>query len=186
VWFFRDITEHKRIEKALLELSRQDPLTGIANRRSFDERAAIEFSRARRFGHKLSLAMLDIDHFKRINDRWGHAAGDRVLKKLCESVQSELREVDLLARIGGEEFAVLIPDTDLEGAFQLAERLRQGVMAQSLTEGEDLIRFTASFGVAALGPEDRSADEVLKRADVALYEAKAAGRNCTMRENATP
>lgn len=168
VWFFRDITEHKRIEKALLELSRQDPLTGVANRRSFDERAATEFSRARRFGRNLSVVMFDIDHFKRINDRWGHAVGDRVLKKLCESVQSELRGVDLLARVGGEEFTVLMPDTHLDGAFQLAERLRLCVMAQSLTEGEDIIKFTASFGVAALGPEDKSEDDALKRADVAL------------------
>lgn len=186
VWFFRDITAHKNIESALLKVSRQDPLTGVANRRYFDERAATEFSRARRFGRELSLAMLDIDHFKRINDRWGHVAGDRVLKKLCASVQSELREVDLLARVGGEEFAVLIADTDLEGAFQLAERLRKCVMAQALTEGGDVVRFTASFGVAALGSEDKSPDEVLKRADAALYEAKAAGRNCTKREHAAP
>ena len=186
VWFFRDITEHKKIEEGLLEISQLDPLTGVANRRGFDQRANTEFLRARRFGRHLSFAMLDIDHFKRINDRWGHATGDRVLKKLCESIQSQLREVDLLARVGGEEFAVLIPDTGLEGAFQLAERLRQCVMAQVLTEGGDVIKFTASFGVAALGDGDQSPDEVLKRADVALYEAKAAGRNCTMRENAVP
>lgn len=186
VWFFRDITEHKEIEDALLEMSQQDPLTGVANRRCFDYRVASEFLRARRFGRNLSVVTLDIDHFKRINDHWGHAVGDRVLKKLCESVQSELREVDLLARVGGEEFTVLMPDTNLDGAFQLAERLRLCVMAQELTEGEDVIRFTASFGVAALGPEDKSADDALKRADVALYAAKAAGRNCTMRENAAP
>lgn len=181
VWFFRDISDHKRIQGELLEMSQRDPLTEVANRRCFDVRASTEFSRARRFGRDLSFAMLDIDHFKRINDRWGHATGDRVLKKLCEVVQSELREVDLLARVGGEEFAVLIPDTGLEGAFQLAERLRQCLITQELAEGGDIIRFTASFGVAALGPEDQSPDNVLKRADVALYEAKAAGRNCTMR-----
>ena len=102
---------------------------------------------------------------------------------LCESIQSQLREVDLLARVGGEEFAILIPDTHLNGAFQLAERVRKCLMIQELADGGDIIRFTASFGVAALRPEDQSPDEVLKRADVALYEAKAAGRNCTMREN---
>ncbi|MBX3650142.1 MAG: sensor domain-containing diguanylate cyclase [Burkholderiales bacterium] len=183
VWFFRDITEHKKIQDALLEMSQLDPLTGVANRRCFDYRASGEFLRARRFGRDLSVVMLDIDHFKRINDRWGHAAGDKVLKKLCESVQAELREVDLLARVGGEEFAVLMPDTNLDGAFLLAERLRRCVMAQELIEGEDIIKFTASFGVAALGSEDKSPDDVLKRADVALYAAKGAGRNRTMRES---
>ena len=183
VWFFRDITEHKKIQDALLEMSQLDPLTGVANRRCFDYRASGELLRARRFGRDLSVVMLDIDHFKRINDRWGHAAGDRVLKKLCESVQAELREVDLLARVGDEEFAVLMPDTNLDGAFLLAERLRRCVMAQELIEGEDIVKFTASFGVATLGSEDKSPDDVLKRADVALYEAKAAGRNCTRRES---
>lgn len=182
VWFFRDITEYKKIQSILLDMSQRDPLTGVVNRRCFSERAAAEFLRARRFGRDLSLAMLDIDHFKRVNDRWGHAAGDKVLKRLCEGIQSELREVDLLARVGGEEFAVLIPDTNLDGAFLLAERLRQRVMVQELTEGEDIIKFTASFGVATLGPEDKSPDDLLKRADVALYAAKGAGRNRTMRE----
>lgn len=179
VWFFRDITEHKQLEAALREMSRQDPLTGVANRRHFFEVAAEEFSRARRFGRDLSFIMLDIDWFKRINDKWGHAAGDKVLKALCESAQSALRQVDLFARIGGEEFAVLVPDTNLDSAFLLAERLRLKAAALGVAEGPDSISFTLSAGVSSLMPEDASAEDALKRADSALYRAKQAGRNRT-------
>lgn len=181
VWFFRDITARKRTERELRELSQIDPLTGVANRRFFFQRANEEFERARRFGRALSLVMLDIDHFKVVNDRWGHAAGDRVLRALCENCAQLLRKVDLLARVGGEEFAVLLPDTDLEGAWQLAERLRLGAAARSVPEGSETIRFTVSAGVATLLPADSALDEVLRRADRALYEAKAAGRNRTHR-----
>jgi diguanylate cyclase (GGDEF)-like protein/PAS domain S-box-containing protein len=181
VWFFRDITAHKRTQRELLELSQSDPLTGVANRRCFFQRANEEFERARRFGRALSLVMLDIDHFKRVNDRWGHAAGDRVLRALCENCAQLLRKVDLLARVGGEEFAVLLPDTDLEGAWQLAERLRVGAAGRAVPEEGESIRFTVSAGVATLLPSDTLLEEVLRRADRALYEAKGAGRNRTQK-----
>lgn len=181
VWFFRDITARKQTEAALRQLSQHDPLTGVANRRHFFERATEEFARARRFGRSLSFIMLDIDWFKRVNDRWGHAAGDMVLKNLCDTAAATLRQIDLFARIGGEEFAVLLPDTDADGAFLLAERLRQNVAAQAVAEGGDSITYTISSGVATLAPEDVTAESALKRADVALYEAKGAGRNRTMR-----
>lgn len=181
VWFFRDVTVRKQTEAALQQLSQRDPLTGVANRRYFFERVAQEFARARRFGRKLSFIMLDIDYFKRVNDRWGHATGDRVLKNLCDSAHAVLRQTDLFARIGGEEFAVMLPDTDGEGAFLLAERMRQNVAAQVVTEGDDTITYTVSAGVATLSVEDAAAESALKRADVALYEAKGAGRNRTMR-----
>jgi len=184
VWFFRDITDRKQVEQALLEMSQKDPLTGVANRRFFYERVAEEFARARRFGRSLSFVMLDIDHFKQINDRWGHATGDKVLKNLGDSVQNMLRQVDVFARIGGEEFAVLGPDTDLEGAYSLAERVRRGVEAQTVVEGNDTITYTISAGVATLVPEDATFEVALARADKALYAAKRSGRNRTSRENA--
>lgn len=181
VWFFRDITMRKRAETALQVLSQRDPLAGVANRRHFFDQANEEFTRARRFGRSLTFIMLDIDWFKRVNDRWGHAAGDKVLKNLCGVAEATLRQIDLFARVGGEEFAVLLPDTDTDGAFLLAERLRLNVAAQGVAEGGDSISYTISAGVASLQPDDVSAEQALKRADVALYEAKDAGRNRTMR-----
>jgi diguanylate cyclase (GGDEF)-like protein/PAS domain S-box-containing protein len=180
VWFFRDITARKQTEAALQQMSQRDPLTGIANRRHFFERATEEYTRARRYGRHLSFIMLDIDWFKRVNDRWGHAAGDKVLQGLCASALAVLRQTDLFARIGGEEFAVLLPDTDADGAFLLAERLRLNAAAQAVAEGGDCIQYTVSAGVATLAPGDAAAEDALKRADIALYEAKGAGRNRTM------
>jgi len=184
VWFFRDITVRKQVEQALHELTLRDPLTGVANRRHFGLRAAEEFARARRFGHRLSFIMLDIDRFKQINDRWEHAAGDRILINLCAVARTVLRQEDLFARIGGEEFAVLVPETDLEGAFRLAERLRRHAAKQAVAEGEDRITYTVSAGVATLATEDATADFALQRADEALYTVKHAGRNRSMRQSA--
>ena len=181
VWFFRDITAHKKVENDLRQISRIDPLTGAANRRQFFERAAEEFSRARRFGRDLSIIVMDIDWFKRVNDRWGHAAGDKVLTGVCEGACAVLRRVDLFARIGGEEFAVLVPDSDIDGAFQLAERVRQSVASRTVPEGADRISVTLSAGVAALAEQDGSIDDVLRRADAALYAAKEAGRDRAVR-----
>lgn len=182
VWFFRDITAHKQTEQALKAMSLRDELTGVANRRSFFERGATEFARARRSGQALSLVMVDIDHFKQVNDRWGHAAGDAVLMNLCACAQAELREVDLFARFGGEEFAALLPDTTLAGATVLAERLRARVAAQVTTWEGEAIRYTLSAGVATLGSHDASVETLLRRADDALYAAKRAGRDRVMRQ----
>lgn len=181
VWFFRDITERKRAEESLRQMSQRDPLTGVANRRYFLERGNEELARARRFGRDLSFIMLDLDHFKRVNDRWGHGAGDKVLSELCHACDTLLRRIDVMGRVGGEEFAVLMPDTDLDGAYLLAERLRLAAEALQVEENGDAIRFTLSAGVATLLPADASIDEALKRADHALYEAKGAGRNRTER-----
>ena len=181
VWYFRDISGRKRTELTLQALSLRDSLTGTANRRHFFDTAAREFVRARRFGRDLSFVMVDLDAFKQINDRWGHAAGDKVLRAFCECSLSELRQVDLFARIGGEEFAILVADTDLDGAYLLAERLRERAAALGVAEGEDTIGFTLSAGVASVEAHDSSPEDVLKRADAALYSAKNAGRNRTMR-----
>ena len=182
-WFFRDISERKRNEAELQKLLLLDPLTGVANRRHFFDRAGEEFYRARRFDRALSYIMLDVDWFKRVNDRWGHATGDRMLTCVCESALGALRKVDLFARVGGEEFAVLVPDTGIEGAFLLAERMRANVTNAFVEEGGERIRVTISAGVATLMPQDNSADDVLGRADAALYAAKNAGRDRTMRSD---
>lgn len=186
VWFFRDITERKEAELALERISRRDPLTGVANRRHFFDRTAEEFARARRSGTDLSLIMLDVDRFKRINDRWGHAAGDRVIQDLCEGARTVLRASDLFARLGGEEFAVLAPETDLAGAFELAERLRQHIAGRALEEAGDIIRYTISAGVGTLMPDDASTESALLRADRALFDAKRSGRDRTVCQPAVP
>lgn len=175
VWLFRDVTERKRVEQTLRDTSHRDALTGVANRRQFFDRADEEMARARRYGRDLGFIMLDIDRFKRINDAWGHAVGDQVLINLCVSVDPVLRQEDVFARVGGEEFAVLVPDTDLEGTYTLAERIREKVME----EGWGEVDYTISAGVAKLMPEDVSAKRPLQRADAALYEAKRDGRNRT-------
>ncbi|HKJ71344.1 MAG TPA: diguanylate cyclase [Gammaproteobacteria bacterium] len=177
VWFFRDITERKQYERSLEALSHRDPLTGVANRRHFFQRADEEIARARRFGHDLACIMFDVDCFKRINDRWGHAAGDQVLQDLCAAVEEVLRREDLLARLGGEEFAVLVPETGLEGAATLAERIRRHLAERALPAGEEGVRYSVSAGVAALVPGEDTAEPVLRRADRALYAAKNAGRD---------
>ena len=177
VWFFRDITERKRTEAALRVLAEQDPLTGVANRRVFFQRGCQELARMRRHGRPLSLIALDIDHFKGINDRHGHAIGDSVLKRFCEICRGALRDSDLLARLGGEEFGVILPETPLDGALVLAERLCQAVSrAPLLADGLHLC-YTVSAGVTALACHDSCIDESLRRADEALYHAKRMGRN---------
>jgi diguanylate cyclase (GGDEF)-like protein len=177
VWFFRDITAHRQTEAALRDLADHDPLTGVANRRFFLGRFTQEFARARRYERPLSMISFDIDHFKRINDKHGHAAGDEVLKSLCVTCAKLLREVDLLGRLGGEEFAVLLPETALEGAHLIAERLRQFVARQVVTVKNQTIQCTISAGVATLLAADTMIDDQLRRADEALYRAKNGGRN---------
>lgn len=177
VWFFRDITAQKQAAASLLEMTRHDPLTGIANRRYFFERAQQEFARARRRQSPLAIASFDIDFFKTINDSYGHAAGDEVLKSLCNNCQNLLRETELFARIGGEEFTILMPDTSLHGAAQLAERVRRATEQMQLRYNEQDIDLTISIGVTVLKPGDKSIEDCLRRSDHAMYRAKQTGRN---------
>jgi diguanylate cyclase (GGDEF)-like protein len=168
----------KALEKAMAviaDLARTDPLTGAGNRRLFDEVFALEVGRAARKHSHLSLLLLDLDHFKAINDMAGHLAGDVVLQGVVRAVQSLVRACDLVARYGGEEFLVLLPETDLAGARALAERLRQRIEEEGTFEGYEG-RVTASFGVAT-APEGQNAATLFKRADAALYAAKLGGRN---------
>jgi diguanylate cyclase (GGDEF)-like protein len=154
-----------------------DALTGLANRRSFDEELALEWRRADRIGDPLALILADIDDFKKVNDTFGHQLGDEVLRKVGEVLGSAVRQVDLAARYGGEEFAVIVPETDLKGAAKLAERLRTNLMKAQvdLPDGTHL-EVTASFGVAVKGDLKR-AEDLIGAADEALYEAKRAGKN---------
>ena len=159
-------------------LATTDALTGIANRRQLMSAGEAEFARARRYTQPFALLMLDIDHFKTINDTWGHPTGDRVLVALAETLREALRTQDVVGRFGGEEFLLVLPATDLTGAWALAERIRRHVdeAVSVSTERGEAIRFNVSIGVAALGEEEHFA-QLLARADRALYAAKAGGRN---------
>jgi diguanylate cyclase (GGDEF)-like protein/PAS domain S-box-containing protein len=173
-----DITERKRLEAQLDQMARTDPLTGLSNRRDFHERAGRELLRSRRNKMPLAVFMLDIDHFKRINDEHGHEGGDLVLQALAKACLPLLRNVDLLARIGGEEFAVMLPETAAGRAWEVAERLRQAIAALviRLPSGQS-VTFTVSIGIGHCEVADASIDAALKRADLALYQAKTGGRN---------
>ena len=153
-----------------------DGLTGIANRRKLDEALENEFLRAKRYGRPLSIAILDADHFKKVNDNHGHIVGDFVLKKLATLFQQNIRREELLGRYGGEEFVVVMPEVDSSGAFQLAEKLRKTVETTVFKSGETELPVTISVGVATLG-EENSVKDFLDTADQALYRSKEEGRN---------
>lgn len=153
-----------------------DPLTGLANRRSGTRRLAADHARALRESQPLSVLMIDLDHFKQVNDRWGHATGDRVLMATASVLHDELRGADLGVRHGGEEFLVILPGASSEQARRAAERIREGIAAFSVEVPDTSLRVTASIGIATLA-EGESPDELVARADVALYGAKSAGRN---------
>lgn len=161
----------------LHEIAIRDYLTGCFNRRHFYTLAEPELARAHRHGTPLSLLMFDFDHFKQVNDTYGHAGGDAVLQQAVEVIQERLRISDVLSRLGGEEFAVLLPETELEQAKQLAERLRQAIAEHPFEHAGVPIPATASFGVATAQPGDVSIDVLLGRADLGLYLAKDRGRN---------
>ncbi|MEZ4439110.1 MAG: GGDEF domain-containing protein [Polyangiaceae bacterium] len=154
-----------------------DGLTQVHNKRYLYEALERELIRGRRHNRHLAVLMFDIDHFKRINDLHGHLAGDFVLKELARIVQSRIRRDEVFARYGGEEFCIILPETMLEGAVELGERLRQQIEEHTFVFQQDRIKATISVGCAVLSDEDRNAGELLKRADERLYEAKNTGRN---------
>jgi len=174
-----DITERKEMEHRLRELATTDDLTGALNRRAFFAAVAQEADRAARYGGKMSLVMIDLDHFKQINDRYGHAAGDRALSLAVQAMQDGLRDIDALGRLGGEEFAVLLPQTSLTGALEVAERLRRSIasVAVPVDPPPSTIGLTASLGVADQMEGESGPDRILLRADAALYRAKNEGRD---------
>ncbi|WP_419785980.1 PAS domain S-box protein [Pseudodesulfovibrio sp.] len=173
----RDITERKATEAKLRELATTDALTGLDNRRWFMEQAMAEFSRSRRYNRALAMLMLDIDHFKNVNDTHGHDVGDQVLSSLAGIVVGALREADILGRLGGEEFGVLLPETSREAALDVAERVRKAVESTIMRTSAGEIRITISIGVAVMNEKTTSVETLLKDADVALYQAKENGRN---------
>lgn len=175
----QDISEQVRLEQRMEDLARKDPLTGLANRRYFDEISELELARAQRTDKPLTALALDIDFFKKVNDTHGHAAGDEVLKELALQVQSMLRSTDVFARMGGEEFVILLPNTSLEQAIEKAESIRKALaeIVVVLSNGTS-IQFTVSFGVSVLCEHGNSIQQLLEAADEALYEAKRSGRNC--------
>lgn len=173
----RDVTEQKNIEQKLEVLSRKDPLTGLLNRRSLDEILENELSRFKRSGEIYSLLVLDIDHFKLINDNYGHSTGDVAIQTITQSCESNLRLYDKMARVGGEEFCVLLPLSNKKVAYAIAEKLREVVSNASITTRNGDISITVSIGVSEVENTDIDHTAVLKRADENMYKAKKTGRN---------
>jgi two-component system cell cycle response regulator len=159
----------------LAELAQTDPLTGVANRGHIEHCLADEVARARRHGHRLAVGMLDIDHFKRVNDGFGHPFGDRVIREVARILAETVRQVDKVGRYGGEEFLLVLPDTDLEGARILAERVR--ALVDEVTFEAEGFHGTVSIGVAQWTPESDTWEGLVSQADQALDEAKESGRN---------
>ena len=169
-FYSRILMEH---EAVMQHLATRDMLTGALNRWKFLKDFSYEFAKAKRFGLPLSLIMFDIDFFKKVNDTYGHDAGDMVLKKIVEIVKNSIRKIDKLVRWGGEEFIIFVPNTDLEGAAFLAEKLRRKIEEADFGK---VGKVTVSFGVAGMRKGD-TVDDLLKRVDEALYKAKQRGRN---------
>jgi len=170
----------KEIEQrtyALKHIASTDPLTQVFNRRKLQEQAELEIARARRHDEPLSVLLLDADHFKSINDEYGHSVGDLVLIHLCRLSESVMRENDLIARYGGEEFVILLPHTGLQGANELAARIQSHLKDYPFRSEEEIIPLTVSIGIACLETETSFAD-LIGDADKALYDAKESGRNC--------
>jgi diguanylate cyclase (GGDEF)-like protein len=163
-------------EMELRQLATTDSLTGALTRRGFMHAAQLACDQARRYRHNVSCIVLDLDHFKSINDRFGHDAGDRVLRSVTTICRRIMRSVDRLGRLGGEEFAIILPETDLDGARATAQRLRQLIAATGIEAGPGVLAVTASLGVATLNDRD-DLDAMIKAADAALYRAKSDGRN---------
>jgi diguanylate cyclase (GGDEF)-like protein len=172
-----DITESERQQAELTRLATTDPLTGIANRRSFFTHAQREVERARRYGPPLGVFVLDLDHFKRVNDTYGHAVGDVVLQSVARNAVSQLRVTDIIARTGGEEFGALMPETPAEEVGGVAERMRKSIAGLLIDTAAGQLRVTASIGFSSLFDGEDRIDAALARADAALYRAKLGGRN---------
>ncbi len=168
-----EVKQREKVEEKLRLLSTTDELTGAYNRRAFNEYLSANIGRAKRYHGLFSILLLDIDNFKNINDSYGHDVGDLVLKALARVVKESVRQEDIVARWGGEEFTVLLPETGKDAALQLAERLREKI---SVNDFPEIGHVTVSIGLAEFQVDDTS-DSLVKRADIALYQAKDAGKN---------
>jgi diguanylate cyclase (GGDEF)-like protein len=175
--------EIKRREELEVELKLQattDPLTGLFNRRQYEMLFRRELERVRRHGSELSLCVVDLDYFKRINDQYGHDVGDQVLKQVAQLFIDTLRHSDIAGRFGGEEFILLLPDTGIESALLVVERLRTRLQEEVVESEDEKVSITATFAVTEVSNDDAAIEDVIRRADKGLYEGKAAGRNRVM------
>ncbi|MEB3282084.1 MAG: PleD family two-component system response regulator [Lyngbya sp.] len=170
-------TELQQALQEVEKLARLDPLTGIFNRRILMEKAHQEMERAKRYGTPFSVLLLDVDHFKRVNDTYGHPVGDQALCAVVETILDSIRKVDFVGRYGGEEFAIILPEITADSALKAAERIRLQIANLSVPTEEGMLKLTVSIGVTTYHPEDSIIDQLFKRADQGLYQAKAQGRN---------
>ena len=181
----RDITDSRESIESLLKAASSDQLTGVANRRALFESAELEFARYARQPRDISMLILDIDHFKKINDTYGHPAGDQVIRRLAIVLVKSVRSIDVVARLGGEEFAVFLPSTDVAMASEIARRIRENIRAERVEVSGHQIEFQVSIGAAQVGREIDNLDALIGAADEALYDAKRGGRDrvCVWRGN---
>ena len=179
-WLPQAVREWSNSEQRMHDLATLaaiDPLTGVYNRRQFETLARAELARAQRYFRPLSVLVVDVDFFKRVNDNFGHEIGDWVLKMVATTIKSAKRDSDIVARMGGEEFVVMLPETTIEAARGVAERIREMVHVSSLAIGDDKLTLTISIGVAEATIRNSGIESVLREADQALYQAKENGRN---------
>ena len=175
---FRDVTERAKLYEEVERLTTTDPLTGVLNRRHFFQAGELEIKRSIRYEKQLALLMLDIDLFKKVNDTYGHAVGDKVLKAMAASLRDTLRQSDIVGRYGGEEFVILLPETEKSAARKTAERIRLGISQIPIHAEDATFNITASIGISALGEvESKTLSDLLNAADTALSRAKNNGRN---------
>ena len=176
----RDVTGQKCAEAKLEEVSKSDSLTGLLNRGAFEDVLLSEFSRFQRGGQNYACVMMDVDLFKEVNDTYGHNAGDHALRLIVDRCQSKLRKHDVFARVGGEEFCILLPGVDLRIAKDVAEKLRTTISKSRMAIGKEFISLTASFGVSLVTQDDSRYFDIYARSDERLDDAKKAGRNCVV------
>ena len=169
--------ELKRAKEKLLRMAITDELTGLVNRRYFMGRLLHEYERTKRYESVFTVLMIDLDYFKKINDTYGHQAGDTVLRTISDSMKLSVRLSDIIGRIGGEEFAVILPETDINAALIIGDRLRKRIEALEIPHKSSKLKITISIGASPSSKDDLSIDDVLQRSDAALYRAKDNGRN---------
>jgi diguanylate cyclase (GGDEF)-like protein len=177
-----EIEQRLKLEEALKELAATDPLTGLYNRREYEMLFEHEVDRVRRSNLSLSLCLIDLDHFKKVNDTYGHNVGDEVLRRTADLLRDNMRAMDILGRFGGEEFILLLPDTGIDLAVTICERLLKDLSATDIDIGDSKIRITATAGITQLLPSDNDINSIIRRADAALYKGKQGGRNRVERD----